>query len=246
MAGPIPSRDPIAGTQFVTPNWLHWFNQIANGPIGDAATLQTHPAAYFAIATHLHTGVYEPVLGNPAATNYHLTSTVLGVRSWALNLWERSVGGILTPTTATDSLEAYALTAASATGTITSRGAHAETMRFAQASNVSSAMSGATATITNLIPAKCLLLGVTVHPTTAITSGDGGTTYSLGDGTDVDRFGAAIAFASDVDLGNITMAGPTYYPSTASVVLTCDGAKTFNAGVVRVTAFYLALTAPTS
>lgn len=33
--------------------------------------------------THVHTGVYEPVLGNPASAGLVLTSTVGGVRSWA-------------------------------------------------------------------------------------------------------------------------------------------------------------------
>lgn len=41
-------------------------------------------AADFAIAAHTHSGVYEPVLGNPAVTGYCLVSTDLGVRSWVV------------------------------------------------------------------------------------------------------------------------------------------------------------------
>jgi hypothetical protein len=35
-----------------------------------------------AYGDHAHTGVYEPVLGNPASDGYILSSTALGVRSW--------------------------------------------------------------------------------------------------------------------------------------------------------------------
>lgn len=131
-------------------------------------------------------------------------------------------------------------------GDIRRSGANAQATVLSQATVQSGAMSGGTLTLANLIPAKSLVLGVTIHPTTAITSGDGGTTYSVGDGTDIDRFGASVLFAADVDLANITSAGPTYYSSAASLVLTCDGGKTFNAGVVRATVHYITLTPATS
>jgi hypothetical protein len=131
-----------------------------------------------------------------------------------------------------------------ATATVT--GAHGQTSARTLAMVQSGAMSGATLTLTNLIPAGSVVFSVTVHPTTAIASGDGGTTYSVGDGTDVDRWGAAIAFAADVTLANATITSIPIYAATTSVVLTCDGGKTFNAGVVRVTVHYLTATAATS
>lgn len=123
--------------------------------------------------------------------------------------------------------------------------ANASTVQRKQATVQSSAMSGASVTLTNLIPAGSAVVGVTVHPTTAITSGDGATTYNVGDGTDVDRWGAAIAFASDVTLANITITSVPIYAAATSVVLTAIGG-TFNAGVVRVTVHYDTITAATS
>lgn len=110
-------------------------------------------------------------------------------------------------------------------------------------------LSGATSTASALFPAACIRLGVTARVTTAATSGDGGTSINVGDGTDADRYGAAIAFA----LGTtVTMANATDDPSsggwvgaTGDVVFTCNGG-TFSGGVVRVVAHYLDLTAPTS
>jgi len=39
-------------------------------------------AGLYSLLGHNHSGVYEPVLGNPAADGYILSSTALGVRSW--------------------------------------------------------------------------------------------------------------------------------------------------------------------
>ena len=44
--------------------------------------LNGHGASYFADASHTHSGVYEPVLGNPATSGFLLSSTTAGVRSW--------------------------------------------------------------------------------------------------------------------------------------------------------------------
>lgn len=130
-------------------------------------------------------------------------------------------------------------------GTIAKGGANGQATTITHATVQSGAMSGATLTLTNLIPAKSLVLGVTIHPTTAITSGDGATTYAVGDGSDADRWGATVAFAADCDLGNATIASPVYYPAATSVVLTANGG-TFSAGVVRATVHYISLTAATS
>ena len=128
---------------------------------------------------------------------------------------------------------------------VSALGANAQESKILQATAQSAAMAGATATLANLIPAGSLVLGVTVHPTTAITSGDGATTYNVGDGTDADRWGLNILFAADVKLTDITITSPPYYAAATSVVLTAN-AGTFNAGVVRVTVHYITLVAATS
>jgi hypothetical protein len=131
------------------------------------------------------------------------------------------------------------------TGAISREGANAQAVTLQQATVQSGAMSGASLTLTNLIPAGSLVIGVTVHPTTAITSGDGATTYTVGDGTTADRWGTGIAFAADVTLADAVTATPAIYPAATSVVLTATGG-TFDAGVVRATVHYLTVTAATS
>jgi len=107
--------------------------------------------------------------------------------------------------------------------------------------------SGATSTATNLVPAGCILLGVTTRVTTAITSGDGGTSVNIGNGTDADMYGAAIAFAlgTTTNLASHTASALAFVSAAQNVVFTCVGG-TFNGGVWRVCAHYLDLTAPTS
>jgi len=48
----------------------------------NADLLDGSHAAAFAAAAHNHSGVYEPVLGNPGTDGWILSSTILGVRSW--------------------------------------------------------------------------------------------------------------------------------------------------------------------
>ncbi|HXJ44084.1 MAG TPA: hypothetical protein VNH18_32655 [Bryobacteraceae bacterium] len=124
-------------------------------------------------------------------------------------------------------------------------GANAQSVTLQQATTQSGAMSGASTTLTNLIPAGSLVIGVTVHPTTAITSGDGATSYTVGDGTTANRWGTGIAFAANVTLANAVTLTPAIYPTATSVVLTATGG-TFNAGVVRVTVSYFTIASSTS
>lgn len=104
--------------------------------------------------------------------------------------------------------------------------------------------SGATSSATDLIPAGSLVLGVTVRVTTAVT---GSTTFTIGDGTDADKWGATIAqtAGTTTDATDFTTSSPTYYTSATSVVLTGTGGS-FSAGVVRVTVHYIDFTSATS
>jgi hypothetical protein len=113
-----------------------------------------------------------------------------------------------------------------------------------QATVLSGAMSGATLTLSNLIPAGSLVVGVTVRVTTLIT---GATSFTIGDGTDVDKWGTGVAVAAGTTttLANVTSTAPTIYTAATNVVLTAAGGN-FTAGVVRVTVHYISLTAPIS
>jgi hypothetical protein len=108
-----------------------------------------------------------------------------------------------------------------------------------------SGLSGATATATGIIPAGAQLLGVTVRVTTAIT---GATSFSIGDGSGVDLWGASIAVALNTitTSANYT-ANPTGTWSAAArnVVLTANGGS-FTGGAVRVVAHYATLSGPES
>jgi hypothetical protein len=128
---------------------------------------------------------------------------------------------------------------------ISTKGANGQEVLLKQNTALSGAMSGTSLTFAALIPAGSLVIGVTAHPTTAITSGDGATTYDIGVSGDADRYGAAITFASDVTLANITVSGPAYYAAAADVTLAAKSG-TFSGGVVRATVHYLTVVAATS
>lgn len=106
------------------------------------------------------------------------------------------------------------------------------------------ALSGASVTASNLIPAGSFIIGITVRVTTTIT---GATTFDIGDGIDVDRWGAAIALpaGTTTDITDFTAAGFGQFAAANDVVLTANGAN-FTAGAVRVTVHYLDLTPATS
>lgn len=105
-------------------------------------------------------------------------------------------------------------------------------------------MSGATATASELIPAGSLVIGVACRVTTEIT---GATTFTIGDGSNAEAFGTGIALAAGTTttLADWVMTTAPVYASATSIVLTATGSN-FTAGAVRVTVWYITLTAPTS
>ena len=115
--------------------------------------------------------------------------------------------------------------------------------RLRHATQELTALSGATVTATNLIPAGCWLVGVTARVTLAIT---GAADFDIGDGTDVDLWGAAIAIALDTvtDITEFTAAGQAQYTAANNVVMTGNGS--FTAGSVRLVAHYIDLIPPQS
>lgn len=102
----------------------------------------------------------------------------------------------------------------------------------------SSTLSGATYTSTIAIPAYAHLIGVTTRVNTVIT---GATTYSVGDGTDVDLWGASIAVAANSQsrTADFTATGAVGAVGTArNVTLTANGSN-FTGGVVEICLHYL-------
>lgn len=102
----------------------------------------------------------------------------------------------------------------------------------------SGALSGASYTTTIAIPAYANLIGVTTRVTTAIT---GATSYSVGDGSDVDLWGATIGvtLGSQSRTADFTAVGAVGAAATSrTVTLTANGSN-FTGGVVEICLHYL-------
>lgn len=131
----------------------------------------------------------------------------------------------------------------------TTQGANGQASNIKQATTTVAAVTAATITATSLIPAGSLVIGIDMRITTTFDNSSGLTTINIGDGTDADRWGAAIARTSGTTttLANITITSPVYYAAATNVVLTAV-AGTFNvaAGSARLTVHYIDLTAATS
>ena len=113
----------------------------------------------------------------------------------------------------------------------------------------SAALSGATTTLSNFIPANAMVLGVTARVTTTIT---GATTWSMGISADDDKWGSGLALASGttVNASDWTpqFSGQSIYIAGSSaddLVFTAAGSN-FTGGVIRAAIHYIALTPPTS
>jgi hypothetical protein len=110
-------------------------------------------------------------------------------------------------------------------------------LAIATARATATAMSGASVTLTNIIPAGAVVVGVTCKVTTAIT---GATSFQIGTAADPDRFGAAvaIALATTSDNRNWTSGTVECFPAATSLILTANGSN-FTAGAVYVSVQYL-------
>lgn len=113
------------------------------------------------------------------------------------------------------------------------------------ASVTTGALSGASKALSGLIPAGCMLKGITTRVITAVT---GATSVDTGDGTTVDQFGhhTAVALGTTTDYADHKSGFvPTLYKTAGDVVLTAVGSN-FTGGNVRVTAHFEKIVAPTS
>jgi len=107
--------------------------------------------------------------------------------------------------------------------------------------------SGAgTQVLTGVIPAGVTCLAVTCRVTTVIV-GAGAASFSLGDGTDADLYGAGIAFAAGttVDHTDYTASPLTqaWSDSAGDLTLTANAGQ-FDSGNITCSCFYLDTTAP--
>jgi len=118
------------------------------------------------------------------------------------------------------------------------------TLNIRSATTELTGMSGATVTATNLIPAGAFIYGVLIRVTTTIT---GASAFTIGDGSDVDRWGTGIALAAGTttDVTDFTAAGFGQFSGANDVVLTATTAN-FTAGSVRLVVHYIDLTPPSS
>jgi len=102
--------------------------------------------------------------------------------------------------------------------------------------------SGTITSPTTAIPANSQVWGMTCKVTT-ILAGASLTTFSLGDGTDADRWGTGIAIAAGttINLANWTLAAPWPYATATSLVLTA-AAGVFSTGVLSCSPHILSFT----
>jgi hypothetical protein len=106
-----------------------------------------------------------------------------------------------------------------------------------------SGVTGASVTASGLIPDGALLLGVTTKVTTALGVTNGTTGYTVGDGSDVDRWGDITGTASGTSSDNTNATVATAigagFIAAQDVVLTAKTGNFDGTGVIRVTAFFL-------
>lgn len=101
-------------------------------------------------------------------------------------------------------------------------------------------LSGASVTSTVEFPNQCIILGCSVRVIDAIT---GATSFDVGDGSDVDRFGGSLGIsAGSTNQGTV---GPQGNYSGTTVTVTANGSN-FTGGTVRICLHYIFLNPPTS
>lgn len=115
--------------------------------------------------------------------------------------------------------------------------------RLAQKTAVGTAsnVSGASVTLSGLIPDGAVVIGVTTKVTTSLGTGGGTTGYQVGDGSDADRWGdiTGTAAGTSSDNTNATATGVNLFTSANDVVLTAKGGNFNGTGIIDVVVHYL-------
>lgn len=109
------------------------------------------------------------------------------------------------------------------------------------ASETLSAVSGASVTAADLIPAGALLIGLTTIVTSALGTSNGTTGYTVGDGSDADRWGVLNSTAKNArtENDNWTAGGNDHFTSSQDVVITPVGGNFDGTGAIKVAATYM-------
>ena len=99
---------------------------------------------------------------------------------------------------------------------------------------------GATVTATGLIPAKANVLGINTVVTTALGTGTGTTGYTVGDGSDADRWGSVTGTVAGTDTDQTdATANPTgWFTAANDVVLTALTGNFDGTGVILIDVAY--------
>ena len=102
-------------------------------------------------------------------------------------------------------------------------------------------VSGASVTATGLIPDGAVVVGVTTKVTVALGTGSGTTGYTVGDGSDVDRWGAIVGTAAGTSSDNTNWTATTVqaFTSAQDVVITASGGNFNGTGTIYVSVQYL-------
>jgi hypothetical protein len=183
----------------------------------------------------LDTGMYFP-----AANQVALSAGGAQVLN-ATSAGAAVTGAITATTTITATTDVIAV------GDVVKNGSNSSQIKLKTASENLTCNSGAgTQVSSTFVPANSLVVGLTARITTEL-AGSGMTTFSIGDGTDVDLFGAGIALAAGtlVNVGDWTASPMTYAKSgsASAITLTADAGQ-FDSGVIRLVVYYYSLTAP--
>lgn len=101
-------------------------------------------------------------------------------------------------------------------------------------------LSGASTSTGNVIPAGATVVDVATSTTTTITGASG---YTVGDGSDVDRYGDITGTAVGTNSGSTNYtADPRWWTAAARAIVLTAKTSNFTGGVVQVTVFYRSAT----
>jgi hypothetical protein len=110
-----------------------------------------------------------------------------------------------------------------------------------RAVQIKTTASGATVTATGIIPDGAIPIGISTEVTTALGETNGTSGYSVGDGSDADRWGTVTGVAVGTKTNNAdwTTTVIQMFNSAQNIVLTALGGNFDGTGVIVVTVDYL-------
>ena len=237
----------IAGTG-VYAQWNSSAFSVIGGPARITDGLVSAPSLAF--TSENNSGIYRSA---SAHIDFALTGFyVAGVNflgpggTGAISVLNSGVIGFNSSTTPTSIMDVWIARSAQSNLAIT--GVTGASVIVKQATTTLSNVSGASVTATNLIPANSELIGVVTRTTAGLGTSNGTTGYTIGDGSDADRWGAITGtIAGTTSKQSDATADPRgWFGSAQNVVITASGGNFDGTGDIRVIALYLDTGAPTS